>query len=908
MTGRMRSITLPGMAESPWVDVPAGARLIDLQPTSNAPQVLILRVNGEYLLRREWDRCVKPGDTIEWLIDPPGDRETFRTALQVAAIAASFIAPEFAPYLAAANVAYNLLVPPRQPEFGDPASAVFNASVSGNVARLDEPIWRTFGVDKITPPFACMPYSEFIDDDGDNIDNQQYFYAVLAVGFGPYDLLAEFLGKTPVGHYQDVLIHSLLAPGESPSRVQANVWTSQDVSGFELEVKLPTGSYTACPPTRKVSTIGVDIVAPEGLGFTDDEGGIHSITVNWLVQIREINDAGAPIGRFRTIGTEARTVESNTPQRWSSRYDVSPPARVEVRVARTNETIRAPNVRDKIVWTGLRGYGDTAAPLDPYTSHYEIVLRASKNLSQQNQSDISLIVQGKSRTWHPDTGWSCALHDFDNYTAHRSPAWALADLWSDTAWGEGLPDERIDLQGLYDFSLINASRQDRFDYTFSRTTDAWAASQLIAAAGRARVFRRYGVRTLRRDELATLPETAFTARMCVAGTTMVVDERRPRSSDPDGIIVTFRSNAKWDQDSVECPCPGVVSMERPVYQQYPGIQGRTHALREGLYNAASMALRQRTVSFQTEMQAVLTSFLAPVLWVPQIVRYATTGDVAFWDADSLTMGLTEPIDFSVTPVYLSLRRDDGTMTTAVPVTPGPTPYDVVLSEAPDFTLVLDDGTRERPVFIAGPVGSSKIVKTGAISDGGRSAKGAQYYKVTAVVDDDRVHEADNAYLPGPGDDQDPIGLPGDGEGTGGTEIVILDGGPFSVGQPVLGGAHYWTLGLDADGRAYYTSDDNAGVPQYLVHQWINIAPVDVSIADDYEVFFAPANSSYDVYFTGDTLRAWLSLGTSRAISLGPFEEIDRVPVAIDVTIRLASDGSVQTTARFTVTMNIIDLH
>jgi len=906
MTGRMRSIQMPGMTESAWVDVPAGAVLADLQPASDTPQVLILRVNGQYLLRRDWGRQVMPGDTIEWLIDPPGDRETFRTALQVAAVVVAFAAPQFAPYLAAANVAYNILVPPRQPEFGDPASSVFTASVGGNIARLDEPIWRTFGVDKVTPPFACMPYSQFVDDDGDNIDNQQYFYAVLAVGFGPYDLLAEFLGKTPVGHYQDVLVHSLLAPGEQPSMVEANVWTSQDVGGFELESKLPTGSYTACPPTRKVSSIGVDIVAPEGLG-SSDEDGVHSITVNWIVQIREINDAGAPIGRFRTIGTESRALETNTPQRWSNRYDVSPAARVEVRVARTNEMITVPNARDKISWAGLRGYGDTAAPLDPNTSHYEIVLRASKNLSAQNQSDINLIIQGKSRTWNPDTGWSCALGDYANYTAHRSPAWALADLWSDPTWGEGLPDERIDLQGLYDFSVINANRQDRFDYTFSRTTDAWSASQLIAAAGRARVFRRYGVRTLRRDELATLPETAFTARMCVAGTRMTVNERRPRSSDPDGIIVTFRSNAKWDQDTVECPCPGVVSMERPVYQQYPGIQGRTHALREGLYNAASMSLRQRTVDFQTEMQAVLTSFLAPVLWVPQIVRYATTGDVAFWDADTLVMGLTEPVDFSSGPVYLSLRRDDGTMTTAVAVTAGATPYDVILPEAPDFDLVLDDGTRERPVFIAGPLGSSLIVKTGAITDGGRSSKGAQYYKVTAVIDDDRVHEADNAYLPGPGDDQDPIGLPGDGEGTGGTEIVILDGGPFAVGQVVDGGALYWTLGLDADGRAYTTSNDDLGVPQYLNHQWINIAPVDVSTADDYEVYFDPVNTGYDSYFTGDTLRTWLSLGTSRAISLGPFEEIDRVPVAIDVTIRLASDESVQTTARFTVTMRIIDL-
>jgi len=898
------------MATSEWRVIASGVPLADLQPRSDSPQVLVLvlRVNGEYRLRRDWGQLVQDGDDVEWVIDPPGDRETFRTALQVAAIAAAFIAPEFAPYIAAANVAYNLLVPLRQPDPGEAAKQVFSASVAGNVARLDDPIWRTVGIDKITPPFAAPPYSEFIDDDGDNVDNQQYFYALLAVGYGPYDLLAEFLGKTPIGHYQDVLVHRLLAPGEQPSTVSGAVWPSQDIGNFELEAKLPTGSYTACPPTRKVSHIGVDIVAPEGLGFTDDEGDIHDVTVNWIVQIREINDAGAPIGRFRTIGTEARSLQTNSIQRWSSKYEVSPPARVECRVVRTNETITAPNVRDKINWVGLRGYSNEPAPLDPDTSHYEVVVRASKNLSQQNQADISLIVQGKVRTWNPDTGWNCELHDYDNYVADRSPAWALADLWSDDVWGEALPDERIDLQGLYDFSLKNAARQDRCDYTFSSTTDAWSASQLIAGAGRARVFRRYGVRTLRRDELATLPETAFTARMCVAGTKMVGDETLPGSDAPDGIIAEFRNNAKWDTDFVECPCPGVVSMERPIFQQFPGVQGRTHARREGLYQAASMALRQRRVSFQTEMQAVLTSFLAPVKWVPQIMRYATTGDVAFWNESTLVMGLTEPIDFTTTPVYLQLRRDDGTMTEPVVVTPGATPYDVVLPEAPDFALILDDGTRERPVFIAGPAGSSLIIKTGAITDGGRSPKGAQYYNITAIIDDDTVHTVDNPYLPGPGDEQDPIGLPTDGDDSvGGTEIVILDGGPFQVGQPVTGGAHYWTLAFQNDGRAYYTSDDVAGEPQYLLRQWINIAPVDVSIASAYEMYFAPVNPGYDAYFTAGTLRTWLPLSATQTFTLGPFEEIDRVPVAIDVTIRLASDGSVQTVARFTVTMNIIDL-
>lgn len=879
MTARMRIVTLPAVVPSEWADVPTGSAIGLLEPAHALNRIVILRLNGEYVLRRDWGRLVNAGDEIEWLLDPPGDRESFRTILQIAVVAAALIpgAQGFAPWLAAASVAYNLLVPPHIPEAGAAAGSVFSTSVGGNAARLDDPIWRVCGIDKITPPFAGLPYVEFVDDDGDDIDNVQFYYGVFAVGYGPYDLLADFLGKTPVSHYQDVLVHALLAPGEQPTVARANVVSSQDISAFDLEAGTYVGGYVACPPSTTVSSIGVDVFAAQGLGATDEDGDPVAVTVEWRVEYRVINDGGTPIGAWilAPSGTLSKSVSTNTPQRWSNRFTISPPARVEVRVARSNLRDRRPNARDGIQWVGLRGYLTDPAPLDPDTSHYEIVLRASQQLSQANQNDINLIVQGKCRTWTPDDGWNCELKDWDNYVATRTPAWWLADMWSDATWGEGLPDERINLQGLYDWAQTTDPRQDRFDYTFSNTTDAWSASQLIARAGRARVFRRYGVRTLTRDEFIELPGTAFTPRMCVAGTGMVVDEALPDMNTPDGVIAQFKSNRKWDQDFVECPCPGVTVMERPIYRQYPGIQGRTHAQREGLYDAADMALRTRTVSFQTEMQAVLTSFLEATRWLPQIANYGQTGDVAFWDADTLVMGLTEPADFSVTPVYLALRRDDGSLTAPVVVTPGPTRYDITLPAAPDFDLVLDDGTRERPVFLLGPALSNEVVKPSSITDGGRSAKGAQYYKVVAVIDDDRVHEADNAYLPGPGDVQDPVLIPGDDEGGGGalylpnlsTTIVVAFAAAPDGNQKAI--YHLYNIGTAA-GEAY-------GLPPTDVpNQWLLFGAVDPTVAALFEARFTyvGGDQPYGVVTGvatpptgGDALDTWLNLGTSRSVEL-----------------------------------------
>jgi hypothetical protein len=911
----MRVIDMASMRPGPWQAVPVGAPHTSVEPQHDERQMLVLRVDGVCIPRAHWGEPIEDGERIEWLLDMPADRETFRTTLQVAAIAAAIIPGlQFAaPYLAAASFAYNILLPPREPDRGAPPSDIFSAAVTGNVARLDEPIWKTYGIDKITPPFAGMPYTEYLDTDGDDVDNDQYFFAVYAIGAGPYDVLASFLGKTPVSHYQDVLRSVYLPPGTQPLVAKAGVWVSQDIGNFELDTAKSPGSYPACPPKQTVGFIGVDITADQGLGRIDSDGDAHAITVQWQVQIRNIDDAGAPIGRFRSIASETRSLNTNTPQRWSGKYLISPPARVEVRVLRTNPKFdNNATTRDAIQWVALRGYSAAPAPLNPNVAHFEIVLRASQNLSQINQTSLSLIVQGKVRTWNPNDGWSCASGDWDSYATDdaRSPAWAVADALSDSVYGEALPDDRIDLLALYQLDQVWRTRQDRCDYTFTSTSDSWSAVQLLARTGRARMFRRYGVRAFKRDEIEDLPVTMFTPRMCIAGTKMQVDEKLPDTQTAyDGVIAQFRNNSKWDSDFVECPCPGVTEITKPVYRQYPGVQGRTHALREGLYDAADMALRQRTVSLTTEMQAELASFFDAVLWQPQIAQYGQSGDCVSWDEATRSLETSEPIDFSRTPVTIVLRRDDGSLTQALTVTPGSDAYHVVLPTVPDFELICDDGTRERPQFIVTSLGAAEIVKISSIEDGGRGNNGAPYWKVTAVCDDDRVHTADNPYLPGPGDLQDPIGLPGDTPTGGpGEEIIYLAAAAIEDGGTVSGGGNAVGVETFNDGHmrlfaeVYGTAD--------LPSQWIASNPVDVSIAALYEGFMhiTVANGiDPSPFLVGDAVDTWVNLGTDRSWHIVAGTALDRNPVYFALQIRPVGDPAVQASATYTGTINATNL-
>lgn len=876
---RMRMVAVPDTVDE-WHPVPEGIPLMLIYPAVRGPKVL--RLNGEFLMRAHWPQLVAANDSVEWYVDQPEGREDVRTLLQVATIVTALVPGlNFAtPYLAAASVAYNLLVPPtvlRQQNKGDD---VFSTSLDGNQARLDQPVWRTCGIDRITPPFAGQPYYVY------DSNNDQYLYAVFALGYGPIDILGEFIGKTPTRHFTDVLRHAYLPPGTLPSVALANVVSSQEVAGIELTPGRYAGGYIACQPERTVTSIGYDVVAPQGLVkpvTEDDDSG--AVTVSWQIEFRPIDDGGAPLGDWQVLDTGSRTLATNTPQRWSFKVDLPVPCRPEVRMGRTNLPASDPNAIDKIVWGAMRAYLTESAPLDPNVSHYEVVVRASENLSSQSQNNFNLIVAGKCRTWHPGTGWNCETGDFDSYVATRNPAWWLADLWSNPVWGEGLPDERIDLQSLYDLAQTWDARQDRFDYTFSALTDAWSASQLMSSAGRARVFRHYGVRTLARDELAEIGETAFSGRNTYGAMTMA--ETTPQGTDPDGIIVEYQSNRLWDTNTIECPCPGVSStdpsspeydatlpaMSRPVYRQLDGIKGFTQAKREGLYHAADMALRQRTASCKTEMQRIAVSMLTPCRFMPMIPGYGQTGDVAFWDADTLELSLTERPVFGGADVYITLRRDDGTLTTPVKVTPGSDAWSVRLPAAPDFDLVLDDGFRERPIFLLGtPDAGDEIVKVASIGDGGLGPNGAQLYDIDFVVDDPRVHERDNPYLPGPGDNQDPILLPaGDGDG-GGEALLVVNLSPLTGGSSFAvssGEGATASITLHNNGTATKISNQEEPGVVDMPNVWMLFGIVELSVASGYEVRFTVRPDVFPLFNPGfgvgiipfDTPRTVPNVGT-----------------------------------------------
>lgn len=838
-------------------------------------------------------QLVREGDAIEWH-GLPQDKEDFRSILQIAAIIVSFVPglQPFAAYVYAANVAYNILVPPtlqtqRRPE---QTGENFTTGLNGNEARLDQPIPKICGRREVTPPFAGQPYSVFLPKAGaadPNLDNDQYFYALYAVGIGNHDVVAK-IANTSISRFADVLVAQYLPPGTPPSTVEANVTTAPEVSGQVLDSGLYVGGFAACAPGRTCSAIGIDILATRGLGKT------AALSVSWRVEYRTINDFGQVLSAWALLGSDqARTAFTSTPQPWSVRYELGTAARVEIRVVRTDLKDTDPAALHEIAWTGLRAYLAEAAPLNPNCAHFEIVMRASKQLSNFASHDLRLIVKAYARTLDSNLDWQAEEHT-------RNPVWWILDLATSDTWGINKPDDRVDLQSFYDLAQTAAARQDNFDWVFESTMNAWDAMQLIARSCRSRVFRRNGVLSIARDEIADLPVTAFTPRNCQPG--MSVDEKLRNRKSPDGIVIEYQDHRTWEWTPIECPVPGIdlSDMVNPVHIRLEGVSGATHAEREGLYEAANLLYRPRVSAWTTELQGMLPAYMSPVDFLPDIQGYGHSGDVAFWDDANLVLGLTEPPDWSAGALYLTLIRDDGSLTDDVLVTPGPTEWDVTLPAAPDFDLVLDDAARERPKYL---LGTKDLVKVVSITDGGKTGDGAQLFNLSGVIDDERVHTADIHLLPGPGDIQDePLDSDDDASGGGAGGLILVDINDGSIGGTGnLGVNATYTLKNDGTIHSEMTvAGATTDVSSLFLHQWMRFGAVELTTASLYEVRFTLMGSVNPGVYGGSltaTLDTWLPLSADQSITVDyPIGAGDGYELyAVRVEIREIASGIVQDT-------------
>ena len=693
---------------------------------------------------------------------------------------------------------------------GDVASSVYSVDTQGNAARIFQPIPVQYGRMKYYPNYASQPYSEYFTEDPgigeiiipdilktgvssgkDHSNGEQYYYALFCLGQGEYDVesinIADGVlynktgadrGEATEPAFSDVIVRRILQPGEKPQYVNPCVVTSDAVSGMSLDDGNWVGPFPACGPGRTVNRVDLDFVFPQGLCRLDDQGKAKERSVQISIYARLIDDYGNPISAWTQDLGETYTASSLTPQRRTKRL-IIPTAelygRWELKVMRVGARNKEDNrVMDSVQWSALRGYVNSEAPLCATATHFELVMRASEQLSSLSQRKISITATRKIPSWNDPTP-----------TATSSPARALFDKWTNKVYGDGMPLDRIDVDVLQQMDELCKERGDEFNYVFENRVSSQEADQTIAKSFRAVALQRQGVKTVVRDELCDMPLTLFNPTN-IAEKSVTLDYVQITEETTDGVIVEFFNSATWDWQEIECPGPGrtysdpsnprynpaLPVMENPARVTLNGITLGRQAEREGLYYAYTNALRRQFATWTTELQGALVYYGAPVLLSTTLYASQQGGEIRDYDGD--VMQLTN----GVRAGKLVLMRNDGSLTEPMDFTiVDPDTNSIRLHGTPDFTVNYGDYASERTkyVILEGEM-IRRIVKILSITPKGIGDNGAPMYELKGVVDVPEVHLIGNDLIGGVDPYTPPLPQPDDPP----TPAVPLPSGDYVV--------------------------------------------------------------------------------------------------------------------------------
>lgn len=483
--------------------------------------------------------------------------------------------------------------------------------------------------------------------------------------------------------------------------------------------------FAASGPGTVAQRIAVDLVLPVGLFDGDGAGAMGTLSLGIYIQMRRIDDDGAPLGAWIDIA-ETVTDRTNTPIRRSYVYDLATPGRYAVRAWRVDTKSADPNDGNEVAWAGLRAYLTETQDWGDVTL-IALRMRATNNLSLQASRRVSVLATRKLPAWD-GTAWSAP-------EPSRSIAWAIADAARNAGHGAGLADSAIDLAALLALDAVWTERGDRFDARFDQAASWWEAVGRIAGAGRAKPFMQGGKLRIARDGPAGLPVALYSMRSIRRGS-FAVDYLMASETTADAVEVSYFDATTWQPRRVTATLPGSTAA-KPARVELFGVTDRAQALRDGLYLAAANRYRRRVVRFATEMEGFIPTIGDLIAIQHDTPAWGAQAEAVAWDPGPRRLLLSEPMSFGAGTHYVGLRRADGGVSGPWAVSAGDLPEAVILAEDPDIQP--QTGTdRERTHVVFGPGEQwATLAKVASVRP-----RGLFEVEIEALPDDPSVHTAD----------------------------------------------------------------------------------------------------------------------------------------------------------------------
>jgi hypothetical protein len=724
-------------------------RIRALAPKTDKPFIALL--NGRAVLRREWGRKLRDGDTLAFMVLPQGGGGGSNPLRAILMIAVAFFAPYVAGYMfqgavlggtmgsfglsmataavgLAGSMLVNALIPPPKPPSAQVASDIAAASptysigAQGNSARIGQPIPEVFGRHIIYPDFAAMPYTEYSGND-------QYLYQLFVIGRGHYDIEQIRIEDTLLSNFDEVETQ-IVGPGGTVTLFPTRVITSVEVSGQDMEYNVAVGPFVASPAETAANLLGFDIVLPRGLYYANDGGGLDSRSIGLRLEYQAIDADGAAVGAWTVAENITITAATTTPIRRSYRYSV-PAGRYQCRVTRTTTKSTDTRTGNDIAWAGLRAYIPGAQSYGDVTL-LAMRIRATDNISAQASRKVNVIVTRKLPIWN-GSAWSAPA-------STRNPAWAAAYIAR-----QRLPDSRINLSALKALADTCAARGDRFDGVFDSQSTAWEALTNVGRVARAAPFMQGGRLQVYRDASEPLPVAMFSPRNMLRNS-FRLNYKMASEDMADSIDVEYFDSGTWSWKTVRATLP-LGTADKPIKVKLYGVTSRAHAWREGMYMAACNRYRRRFCAWQTEMDGFIPSLGDCVAITHDLPKWGQFAEALSWDQDSQLLGVSEPLDWSAGGThYLAFRDRAGRPVGPFQVTQGPDDrslylltWDALNDPAPDVGY-----DRERSHVAFGPA-DAQYIRARVLSV---KPRGMSTAEIEAVIESDFVHEADTGAAPG----------------------------------------------------------------------------------------------------------------------------------------------------------------
>lgn len=329
------------------------------------------------------------------------------------------------------------------------------------------------------------------------------------------------------------------------------VYTSPAIGGggasaeFDLAIvggaSIVAGPFPVGPVGSKARVIEVDVEFPGGLYVPDDKGNLQPYSVEVQARLREINDAGEPIGA-EIIRTLTERAETNTPQRRTWRIEGLPAARYQVSLQRLEFTNRTNQV-DRMEWTGLKAYLD----YDDAPAYGDVTLLALEILGAEALSS------GSQQRIFAET--MTQVRDADgNYFRSSNPADIATDIVV-REYGAGQDASALDLPGLDAFRSSQAGRSG-FNGIFDRRTTVFEALREVCYVGRAFPQQNGGQLSVVEDKPRAVRSSIVTPDV-IARDSFSLSIHYRQSGGDDGIEVQYSDAQTFKSKTVKYPANSV---------------------------------------------------------------------------------------------------------------------------------------------------------------------------------------------------------------------------------------------------------------------------------------------------------------------------------------------------------------